>query len=306
MGFSIMKRIILFILTLLCLITTGVNSYSYWQSRLQVSISAASYQGPGDIVSSASVWYGLRCYNSAYTGNVADVYAPADATHTLLTCSSGGTINQTLQALSTTCAVSCTVKTLYDQTVSGLNLTQATIANRPTFIINCLGSLPCMSFDGSATFLNNVSFSTISQPYTFSAVNQGTIPGGITFGALMTANSNSIGWYWSNSSNLIQFNWGAAPVTATATNSTWHNFQFVADNGGGNSNVNVDGTGNALNLASGAGVQTNFYLGSEPGPSNVMLGKVGEIGIWPIGFSSGQKTSMCHNQFIYWGTPTSC
>jgi hypothetical protein len=37
-----------------------------------------------------------------------------------------------------------------------------------------------------------------------------------------------------------------------------------------------------------------------------MTGYLTEIGIWSSAFSSGNRTSVCHNQYVYWGTSTSC
>lgn len=52
------------LIALLCLLPLSAGAF--WQSRLQVSVgSAPTYQGPGDLVSGATVWVGLRAYSQA-------------------------------------------------------------------------------------------------------------------------------------------------------------------------------------------------------------------------------------------------
>ena len=57
-----------------------------WQSRdsnYNISIGGSPpppFSGPGDIVSGAlDFWSPYECYSFAFTGNIADVYAPGDA-----------------------------------------------------------------------------------------------------------------------------------------------------------------------------------------------------------------------------------
>lgn len=47
----------------------GIPAEAFWQSRdsnYNTSITTASYVGPGNIVSGATFWFGLRAYNAAY------------------------------------------------------------------------------------------------------------------------------------------------------------------------------------------------------------------------------------------------
>ena len=313
MGFhAVIHRSILagLLTALLCLI--GTTAKPYWQSRGSAYNSnfpsgavTCTPQCPGDLVTGAFSWSGLRCYNAAYAGNVADVYAPLDASHTLITCSAGGTLNETLQALATTCAVSCTVKTLYDQSGAGAcsgacNYTQATIANRPAFISSCVGSLPCMRFVGaSAQQLQTAALGAAkNQAYTASlvALRNGS-PGFYSspWGTAPASNEVMVGgtdgadsWRMNGGSNIFD--------ETTPTDNADHAFQAVFN--GASSDFVVDGTSNTGD----AGARTlsgTMLIGADK--FNNWTGDVFEVGLWNSAFSAGNRTGMNTNQHTYWG-----
>ena len=156
-------------------------------SNYNVSISAppAAYAGPGDVVSGAKMWWGLRAYSLATAGtkaanicnasdaNCADVNTLANGDFDVATATgsplnwggAGGT---------------CTIKTLYDQTTGNnctaatCNLTQTIIGFRPTLAFNCIGTKPCMTFtSASSNRMNGANNATsVSQPVTLSGVAQ--------------------------------------------------------------------------------------------------------------------------------------
>jgi hypothetical protein len=273
--------------------------------------SVATYQGPGDVVASARTWYGLRCYNTAYTGNVADVYAPSDASHTLLTCSSGGVINQTLQALATTCATSCTIKTLYDQ--SGANqctgsipcdLTHATEAQRPTLTISGINSKLTGNFSGSQHLFNaaGVSITSVSQPYTMNAVFKRTSATvGILFGSIGGAGTAIGGWsgadqFAVSSSSFVQVN--------SITDNTPHSAQFVSVNPDTGSTLNIDGS--STPTAAGTGAFSGTVVAGDDTFSDFWVGQFTEFGIWPSAFNSTQQTNMCNNLKTYYNLSGTC
>lgn len=280
-------------------------AYAWWQSVAQQSVGPPpSYTGPGDVVSGARFWYGLRCYNSAYNGNVADVYAPADASHTLITCSTGGVLNETLQALSITCAVSCTVKTLYDQTggnnctAATCDLSNATIGNRPAFTLNCIGSLPCMTFTSASSqvLLSATNLTSTAQPNTFSAIAQTTNTAAARH--LIGTNGGSANQIGYPTTNNTVHTFAGINLTGTASASSYHAFQAVLN--GASSVMSVDGsfpTGNA-----GASAMSNIISLGAINASQFMSGQILEAGAWNgVAFSSGQATSMSSNQHAYWG-----
>lgn len=263
-------------------------------------VTVASYVGPGNVVASPTYYWGLRCRDSSYVGNVADVYAPADASHTLITCTSGGVLNETIQSIATTCAVSCTVKTLYEQVSGTSHFEQATEALRPAYTASCSGGKPCMTFvRASSQFLGNVSNpASLSQPYTVSAV------------AVRTGTLGSESEIIGTPGAALAFNAGAAQVflfaggfnPVSAADSVIHALQAVGN--GASGFMTVDATQNSVNNGAAAIFGGTTRLGTNS--TQYMDGKIFEVGVWPIAFSGTQMTNMCNNQFVYWTTGVSC
>ena len=268
---------------------------------------SASYTGPGDVVSGATAWWGLRCYNNAYSGNVAAVWdgATGNTTETLLTCSPGGTINQTVNSLSTTCAVSCVIATLYDQTGNSHDVTQATNSQRPTFTQSCLGSNPCAAFLGSSTQLlkSAATIGTLTQPNTLAMVSIRT--GAFTTkGAVFGDSTGNLAYAYSNTANQIAVYNGTNNATSAVSDSAWQSMIYILQS---TSSVFYL---NAVSTTISGNPGTNSISGSaqlgEDDYGDKMTGDLMELGVWNSGFNSTQATNMCHNQYLYYGTPTSC
>lgn len=289
-----------------------------------VKISGSGYTGPGDIQSYVA-WWGLRCYNSAYSGNVADIWdaATGNTTETLLTCSAGGTINQTIHPLATTCASSCVVAKLYDQTgnnacennsVSGFScdVSQATNANRPTLTVSCQNGHPCVVFSGAssqqlliqgganATGLT----SAVAQPWSVSGVVERT-GNFTTFQSTVSFGHNNITapLGFGASANTIALNAGST-VTAAGTDNAWNAVQSVAN--GSSSTIRVNGT-TTSSLNPGTRSIPNFqdgtngfgHIGSD-GFGDFTTGEFAEGGILSGAMSSGNQSSTEANERAYW------
>ena len=290
------------------------QSEAFWQSRdsnYNISIGGSpppAYTGPGDVVSGAVAWWGLRCYNNAYSGNVADIWdsATGNTTETLLTCSSGGTINQTINALSVTCAVACKVKTLYDQSGAGdcsgvcdLVPNVGFGSTRPVFTQNCIGSLPCMTFaSASNIFFDSANASAgHATPTSLAAVALANSGRG--------GNENLVGLNYvvryPSTASTIQDPFG---TTATASDDAFHVVIYFGNNG---ATFNIDGSNGSSNSVGGVpAISAAAYNIANSNTGNTLDGKISELGFWPVLFTGTQVTNMCHNMFSYWGTPTSC
>ncbi len=264
------------------------------------SSSSLPYSGPGDVVSGAKAWWGLRCYNTAYAGNVADVYAPSDASHTLITCSAGGALNETLQTLATTCAVSCTIKTLYDQ--SGANscgggactVTQATEANRVNVKLNVLGSRYVMDTTAAApNGLTGGSF-TQAQPFTIASAYRNTNAGD----GVLIADSGSLVQFRPdlNGANTASI-YAGATVSATASDAAFHAVNAVFN--AASSSITVDGSTTVVNPSTN-GFSNQVDVFSIGAGVQQFHGYAAEFGIWAGSFSGAQLTSMNSNQRAYW------
>lgn len=272
------------------------------------------YTGPGDVVSGASAWWGLRCYNNAYNGNLADITnsATGSTTGTRLQCSTGNVITALVSgsactfvtgnacsSLATTCATACNVRELYDQSGNTNHLVQSGNSARPAFTQNCLNTtLPCMTFT-TASNLSDSTAMSVAQPNTISMVIDRTAA---AFTDYLTANGDNTGMIAPSSANTIELYNAASGASSgvTVSDNAWHAIQGIANGAG--SSIQVDATPNT-GLSVGT---TAFGAGGPDFGQNGFTGKAAEFGIWPIGFSGTQQTNMCHNQFTYWATSTSC
>src|SRR5216684_3558491 len=142
------------------------------------------FTGPGDVVSGATAWYGLRAYSTADRGNkLVNVCDPANVTCAdwLSDALTGKLVATTNPLNGTDCTVSttCTLNTFYDR--SGANscagavpcdATQATAANRPTLTWSCINSLPCAVFNGTSDVLQSPVFTAASTSTISAVVNR--------------------------------------------------------------------------------------------------------------------------------------
>ena len=255
--------------------------------------AAAGYTGPGDIVSGAVAWWGLRCYNAAYSGNVADITdsSTGSTTGTRLQCSAGTVsalvsgsactfvTGNACSTLAVTCAVACNVEELYDQ--SGANsctgsipcsITISTNANRPTYVTSCSGltSRPCMTFSGTQGGSSPNLISTVGQPGTISEVHDvsGTTVGGLVFTSeciLLRSNiAQDLGNYC-----------GATETHLAVPDGVWHTAQGVFNDPGSASLIYIDGgSGSASAVGNSVFLEASSVMG---------------FGITPYGNFGGQR-----------------
>ena len=292
------------------LLATALPAFADWQSRdsnynQNIVAAGGSYTGPGDVVSGAKMWWGLRAYSLATVGtkaanicnsgdaNCADVntlsngdFDVATATGAPLNCGgAGGT---------------CTIKVLYDKigincAAANCDLTQTTIANRPTLVFNCVGTKPCASFNGtSQRIISGGSATSVSQPVTLSAVAINNNTGAQRSILFFAGNTLQIAYSSANNAQLFAgSNRGAA-----ASTSAFHALQGVAN--GASSDINIDGTANTGTAGSNA-LSGTISMGDNGGSSQWFNGGITEAGASPSAFSSGQSSSMSSNQHSYWG-----
>lgn len=293
--------------------------FASWQSFAQMPMTGAgvpvtaprsnSYMGPGDVVSSAYAWWGLRAYNASYASGlnkIANVCTPSDVSCADVNSDASGNFNLAGSGLTCNNGGSiCTIKTLYDQS-GGLNcggaacdITNSTIASRPTLEISCLGSLPCAVSAGSGYLRSSLS-------------TTGGITPNITFSAVLTRTGNFTGFAgylsveggtgtvaFASSANTITAFFGSAFPTATAADSSWHAAQTALVLGT-SSLFYVDGSSTSAadaGTASGAGNLSMFAQGQNP----ICTCSMTEGGIWAATFNGTQLSAMNSNQHAYWG-----
>lgn len=269
-------------------------------------LSAPAYIGPGDVVSSSVGWWGMRAYSAATKGtkavnvcNVSDV-ACAD----LSTDATTGALVVTTIGGSDCTMVTCTVKIWYDQ--SGANqcsgstscdISNATIGNRPVFVVSCQSSKPCARFAASSNQTLTTAGSSTSaqnQPYTISYVAKQT-SGFTTHGTVLGASGGTVQVGLGDATNSAFACFCTSAPTVTAANNAFHAIQNLGDNAA--SDIYVDGSGNTVSV----GVSSINGAYEVSGNSNFLTGDVAEIGVWDLGFTGGNKSAMNSNQHTYWG-----
>lgn len=283
--------------------------------------ASGAYSGPGDIVAGAQWWGGLRAYNSTLanagatttpvidvmgstTGTGCTIYLKGDGTGDLdfTTAGPGAVGHQCLLGATTFCTstnVSCTVSKFYDQTTNTIGVSNGTAANQPTLAFNCLGSLPCLTFNGTSSSLTETGFPDTQEPMTVAAVSKNTDTGSQRE-LYNDGSSHAIGYQNSSTNQFWIF--AGAVLAQTASSGVSHSTVGVFN--GASSVVYVDNVSNSGSAGTNTG-GTMRFVGSGSGVE-FLNGSVNEIGEWFSAFSSGQAGNMCHNQFTYWGTATSC
>jgi hypothetical protein len=259
-----------------------------------------AYVGPGDVVSGAKAWWGLRAYSTATAGNKAVrlIRASDSSQQDFNTLASGGIdIASITSFLASTTAK---VVTLYDQTASGFDATQATGANRPAFALAFLNGWPTIdnSSHGNVNLATSASL-TQAQSFMHSSFARDNTAAdvGVLFGSISGVLIRDIRPNGNAGAGAI-INAGSDTVNVAWSNNAWHATQNTFS--GAASEIYVDGTGTTvspgtngwsgtINLMAQAGV------GSFPGYAM-------EMGIWPGTWNSTQKSNMNSNQQTWWSS----
>ena len=259
----------------------------------------ATYSGPGDVVSGATAFYGLRGYNAAYStglNNAINIRRTSDSTTSNIVILANGNLD--VATATTFCAATtCFVVTIFDQ-AGAHNLTQATTSAQPALTFNCLGALPCLTYTAASNQVLAGTFITIAQPYTYSAVAERT--GAANFGSIFSASTVAQLGH-NNAANQV-FMFAGSTVTAAASDNALHAIQAVFNNA--SSTLNVDGTLSGSLAAGASSIVTPMNLGGTSG--NFLNGLFTEGAVYSSGLSSGNQTTLCHNQRLYWGSSGTC
>ena len=303
------------------LVVTVTDSLGQTASSSSFTITVAAgggYSGLGDVVSGAKFYWGLRAYSAAKRGTkIANICMTISLVDTCVDMNSDATTGAlslgTIGGL--TCNNStqiCNIKTWYDQSgatacsgSSACDMTQSTVANRAILVLSCNGSLPCARYTGSnlTNYQTSNWFST-SQPISFSTVINRT---GDTSNYQSVFNSGSnFAWGFNNATNAIFMYSTSSVPTATANDNAVHSMQLNFHNATA-SGAYIDGTNTVMSLGASTGIVGSdpVNLGRSPAASQYFTGDMYEIGMWAADNSSS-NSSLCHNQYTYWGTATSC
>ncbi len=299
-----------------CIAQAQYNSFPPGMFMLNNAGDAPSYVGPGNVVSGAFAWWGLRAYDTAHAGtkavNVCNDTGGVDVLcEDYLTDTSGNLVIATIGGV--TCAslgTNCKVAKIYDQ--SGANscgagtipcdVAQATVINRPVLNPSCLSGLACLVCTGvngvSTSFVTIVStWTTITQPYTTTNIFKRTANTTTQQIHYQFGPSNVQGEYF-GASGQYGINAGSSLAPTGITENAFHASQNIYN--GASSQVNVDG--GATNGAAGAGTIASGTLQlCDNISSHIQAENLTEWGLWRGAFSAGNITAMNSNQHAYWG-----
>jgi hypothetical protein len=197
--------------------------------------------------------------------------------------------------------------TFYDQIGTGCagpcNLTQATATLQPKLFPACTANnSPCLFFNTTTSQVmlaaSGLSASTPNSTVPVVLERNGRFT---SFGAAFGNNGGTIGVGFTNVANTAMLSSGGIG-SAPMADSVFHATQYLVD--AASAGLNID---NVFTASSRTGANWNasaISLGANG--ANNFQGYLSEAGIWPSLLTTPQLTAMCHNQFSYWGTVTSC
>lgn len=263
-----------------------------FQSRAAIDGQASSsYVGPCDVSGVTCIAYHsvFGCAQNAYSGNVIDIVdaTTGNTTGTRLQCASGVVsalvsasactfvTGNACSALATTCAVSCTFSTVYNQMGTGTvpNLTgPATLASRSLITLSALNSKPCFSSSSVALGVSESTGVTFGQPFTLAAVSERT---GSTAanGRIISSNGGGTTLNYRAGANLVGAQSGT--ITEAATDNVFHGLMMVTASGAGNSFLVVDGTPSSTGTLSGVWSSTTYNLMTDDAAGGSGSGMIG-------------------------------
>lgn len=243
------------------------------------------YAGPGDIVSGASAWWGLRAFSSA-TAATACVIVRRDSDNTTATINTlpDGTFDlATATAFAN--GASLFTQQLYDQTANGQHLVQMVTANQPKLFLESRGSF--VGFSSGTTTLSSVASSTLPQPFSESIVGScSTTSSTVTFAPNLALVSSGAG---------IRLNGTLSTSTGGSAFTT-----IVAIGNAASSSIAVGSGGSNTGSGSSTGVSFPVTYGGAGSGFGFYSGEIGEAGIWPLAFTAPQQAALISNQNAFW------
>jgi hypothetical protein len=269
--------------------------------------AAATYAGPGDIVSGAILWGSCsRVYNAASASTstqLCDLVAAAAPTTVL--CTLRGSSTGYIDLTNTYCAGAvtppalcaaqvggiCNISKVYDQTGHSNHLTQTGASAQPKITFSALNGLPGIKCSQSDPDIMNSPAITQAQPYTYSSVFERTAnPTNLTL-ILGVNGSGAFGMSTTAAEFII------AAGTNLSTGATVTENAFHAAQGVFNSTSSIIAVDSITPTTGNAG--TNGYAATALRfcrNSATLDGLVMEIGLWPSAFNSTQYGNMNTNQ----------
>ncbi len=261
--------------------------------------AAAAYAGPGDIVASATGWWGLRGYTAAVaaTGTQKSVTirrASDDATADIVILTTG--YLDVATATTHCAATTCFVTKWWDQSGNSRDISQATGANQAQIFLSSgpAAGYPYVSFTtGSMSYAGGSNFTPTTGVTSFSAVANRSAGTGIS--KMVRGGGGNEFTAKSASANNWILTGSASSITASATDATWHAGSALLN--GASSAVNID---NSETTGTATGFTGAAAYGMVGAASTTM--KIVESGFWyNITFTAQNRTDLSAQQHSAWG-----
>lgn len=267
-----------------------------------VAPAAAGFTGPGDLVSGATVFYGLHAYNAAYANGsnpAFDLHNDGTgafvATITMLT--SGGF--DTSSANSVISGGASRVGKVYDQTGGGRHQVQSNNPERPQLQMTGLNGGPAIFFDNSRGdhFTSSATTTaTISQPHSYVAV-MSAITGAFGPSTILGDLASAVWFGFRGNTTNYSMSGGAEVGFISVTDANIHSLFGLAN--GANSFMQLDTSTSAISNIGTTGFSSFICLGTNDIGGNYN-GYIGQAGIWPSDISASFLT-LNSNQKTVWG-----
>jgi hypothetical protein len=263
-----------------------------------------AYTGPGNVVSGATAWWGLRGYNAAVSNGVTKSVnirrASDNSTQDFVILSNGN-----LDTASIATFISGTtgfVTKLYDQTGNGNDASQATAANQPQIFLNAIGALPDMLYDGGKPlYLTTGNTYTNALPVTFTWLGFCFLTGRQQ-NVMQVGGANTPALFLSNANppTLDMYN-GSLFIGPSFSANAWHTAIGVFTGAANVDQVALDGTETAVGGNVGtSGLGGSAFLGISYVLSLPAYIHGLEFGFWPSALTATQVTNLSNNESNYW------
>lgn len=256
----------------------------------------SSYIGPGDLVSGATAFFGVRAYDNSYaasSGNAFDLRRSSDnGTMTATFLTTGDLDTATISAWAG--ADTIFVSKAYDQTGNGHHATQATGGSQPKLILSGgAGGRPYLQSDAAGVQLNTGNFTPATGLTSLIAVGQRVASNSRT--TFIASNGTARNALNSTAASTTTWQLGTG-FSASAANGAWHDSQAVIN--GASSVIAIDGSDTTGTLAGSTTTAVgNFALGTA---ASVCL--TAEGAYWDnVALSSGNRSLLSGNQRTYYG-----
>ena len=268
--------------------------------------SGAAYTGLCDTSVSGSNcnrYWGLRAASAATRGNNA---ASICDTATLFTCSdvatdatTGKISVSTISALPQ-CAISCSVRTLYEQMGTGDDMISGGAGSAPVWNTSAgpsAGFSAGVFTSSNSQRLFGTSVSIIAQPITISTTYKKTLSS-TNYSMLFSSDSGNF-WIGATSAttlNTAGANLGTTERNATASDSTWHNLTVLAKTS--NVTLCVDGSCGSAQASGSHGLASQNVIGADGG-ALFLDANFEELAIWSSDVSANASSisSNAHTNF---------